>query len=356
MNLTSRQKLLLSRLVALGQEARDRRLPVEVVEIIGFGSFFRGKERPKDVDLLIRCTREFSRAFAAFRTILETVARDPRNQIEFDRPLPAFLDEYDKRHAGMLSGLDLGDDERDLFASWLEAYSWPMLFPKSVAEACGWDDPFGFTRRLLRRTLPNLNVAYYIYPETTPEQIGLRAGFTEMIWSRESPDMEANVLEVLQPHRSFANARKELQGFDRQLFRQRATLTLLERLAGGGGGKVQEVDSELRRVLLMDDTLMSEAEILKESGHSYQCPDFSDVAPGDLGPLAERLRDEVKNLWLKIEATKEVIRLMDWHADGYPGPPVPVEELIVAELLSGKPAKNQAFLRDVLRDLGIAVA
>jgi predicted nucleotidyltransferase len=315
MKLTSRQKLLLSRLVALGQDSLDRRLPVEVIEILGFGSLLRGKTQPKDVDLLIRCTREYGRAFASFRNILEPLCRDVRYRYDFDRPLAAFLDEYDRRHADMLPGLVPVDEERALFSQWLEPYSWHMLFPKSFGALYGWDDPFGFTRRLLRRTLPNLNVIYYIYPDTTPEQIGLRAGFTEVIWSREQPDMEQNCLNAMAPDRAIANTRKELQNFDRQLFLLRATLTLLEPLARTDSQRNgQTVGPSLRSTLLEPDILLNEDEVRAELGRSYQCADYTDTNACDLATLVEQQRTEVKELWSRVEALREVIRLRDWHA------------------------------------------
>ena len=51
--LTKRQSVLFERLVKLGELAVKDVLPVKVTSIKGFGSFFRGKPSPKDVDLAI---------------------------------------------------------------------------------------------------------------------------------------------------------------------------------------------------------------------------------------------------------------------------------------------------------------
>ena len=225
--LSRRQKVLLARLTSLAESANSRKLPVEVLEILGFGSFFRAKENPKDVDLLIRCTRE-NQPFSLFRQILEHICREVQYQHDFDRPLEAWLTVFDSKHRDMLPGVVSLDEERALFADWLAPYSWPMLFPKAVEDLPAWDDPIGFTRRLVRRTLPNLNIAYYIYPETTPDQIGLRAGFTELVWSRGQPDVRQNVLDALAPSRVLDNTKRELQNFDRQIFLLAATLKFLQ--------------------------------------------------------------------------------------------------------------------------------
>lgn len=355
MKLSSRQKLLMSRLAALGQQALDRQLPVEVTEILGFGSFFRGKQRPKDVDLLIRYARDHGRAFGAFRAILEHVAQDVSNQYDFDRPLAAFLAEYDRRHANMLPGLVSVDEERDLFQRWLEPYSWPMLFPKTVADACAWDDPCGFTRRLLRRTLPNVNVAYFIFADMAPEELGLRAGFTELIWSRDKPDIGTNILAALAPEKMFVNTQKDFRNFDRQLFRLRATLGMLEQFAREALKEPPpEPASRLRRSILCQETLMTENEVLQELNQAYQCRDVDELPASVLGDLVEEYRAEVKELWNTVEAMRQVIWAMDWYWRAERRPRVPIEAFIGAEFLGGKASSQRKLFARLLSNLGIA--
>ncbi|HVX13833.1 MAG TPA: hypothetical protein VHC22_21805 [Pirellulales bacterium] len=356
MKLSSRQKLLLSRLVALGSQARQRQLPVEVTEIFGFGSFFRGKQRPKDVDLLICHTCEHGRAFSSFQAILEHIAADVRYQYDFDRPLAAFLDEYDRRHANMLPGLVSVDEERELFQRWLEPYSWPMLFPKCIGDACAWEDPCGVTRRLLRRRVPNVNVAYFIFPDRSPDQIGLRAGFTELIWSHDQPDISDNVMAALAPDRVLANTQKEFRNFDRQLFLLRATLAMLEQCARQALKEhpPETGASRLPHGLLCAETLMTESQVTQELGKTYQCRGVDDLGQHELGELVEQHRAGVKDLWNRVESTRQAIGLMNryWRWTER-RPNIPIEKFVAGELGSGKTAAQRRIVSTVLSSLGI---
>src|SRR5207253_10012124 len=51
--MTKRQGVLLDRLVAFCQRCGSPDLPMKVVRVMGYGSFFRGKDRPADVDLRV---------------------------------------------------------------------------------------------------------------------------------------------------------------------------------------------------------------------------------------------------------------------------------------------------------------
>lgn len=354
MKLAARQKVLLSRLIALGELARDRKLSVEVIEILGFGSFFRGKPAPKDVDLIIRCTKEPCRAFSAFGTILEHVCREAQYQRDYDRPLAAFLHEYDRRHTNMLPGLVSLAEERALFSDWLEPYSWSMLFPKSVAEGYGWEDPAGFARRFLRRALPNLNVIYYIFPGVTPEQIGLRAGFTESIWSRERPDIQANVFAALSPERAAANSRKELRSFHLQLFRLRATEQFLKPHARPKADRgAHDFHLNDHYSLLEDGILLTEEEAIEHLGHSHEFP-YDGISSDEVTATVEMLRADVKDLWPRVEAIRKIIRLLNWHSQGDRGDSNSAEEFAIEELLSTGAAKQRDFLKTLLVELGYA--
>lgn len=51
---SKRRQVLANRLGQLGKTLKTAILPVEVYEIWGFGSFFRAKERPNDVDIVVK--------------------------------------------------------------------------------------------------------------------------------------------------------------------------------------------------------------------------------------------------------------------------------------------------------------
>ena len=164
-SLTKRQRVLHDRLLTLGNWASNRLLPIDTTQIIGFGSFFRGKPQPKDVDIVIQHTKDPTADFRRFRRLLHMATRDMVRREKFDTPQAALLDVFDERQERMLPHCDeLVTQERALFATWSDGISWNMLLPQTIAGQVQVEGPEYFTTRLIRRHLPNVNVVLYLGP------------------------------------------------------------------------------------------------------------------------------------------------------------------------------------------------
>ena len=153
--LTARQRTLFDRLVTLGNWATAGKFPFRITEILGFGSFFRGKSTPRDVDLVLRVQRpDYIPQFARFIELLNEIRSDPAFQNKFSGPREALLDVLKRRSGKLLPGFEDSDRSPALYGSWLEGYSWSMLFPRTIHAECAITSPDGFARRLLRREFP----------------------------------------------------------------------------------------------------------------------------------------------------------------------------------------------------------
>ncbi len=167
-------------------QARSRTLPRLVPEIVGFGSFFRGKPRPKDVDLFVRCVgRPLRPDFARFAELLKAIRLVPSYQEQFQTPKEAMDAEYRRQDAPRLPGFDDGEVERGRFCEWLESYSWNMMYPDNMGEQVGIYFPEGYTKRMVKRRLPNINVVQFISADDEEPLAGLRSGFRVSLWTAE---------------------------------------------------------------------------------------------------------------------------------------------------------------------------
>src|SRR5262245_42121339 len=196
LNLTKRQRVLFERLVKLGELASTDLLPVNVTSIKGFGSFCRGKPSPKDVDIVMQQAGE-SPQFDAFIKLIEKIRGTVSTQRRFPKPIGAFLEVFDQAQAEMLPGLLDPTEQRSIFASWLEGWSWQMLYPDTMSEQIATGFPEAYLRRLLRRLIPNISVAFLLGPKGDEGVDALRTGFLVEIWTPQRPDMRANLMAAL---------------------------------------------------------------------------------------------------------------------------------------------------------------
>ena len=212
--LSKRQRTLVERLITLGDWASNRGLPLDVFEIRGFGSFFRGKPNAKDVDLFMRCQRHPHRDdFTRFLEAVDSIQDDHAVERTFTRPsdgLRAFFESPNKNNA--LASVN--DTERQSFLRWLEPFSWNMLRPQTMVGQIGIKNPDVFAQQAIRYHLPNLNVVEIINPEYAGARpLGLRCGFTVAVWSPERQDVRINLDQLLSEESIRKNLLSELGYF-----------------------------------------------------------------------------------------------------------------------------------------------
>jgi hypothetical protein len=130
--LSKRQKLLIRKLHVLGNRAKEEILPVKIYEIVGFGSFFRLKERPGDVDLLIKYSN-INSIYDLFKQIMDNVVELYKEDPEkFSMPIDA-LANYINVHRNSLPFLS---EYVNVFCSWIENITWGMIsrqYPQNLA-------------------------------------------------------------------------------------------------------------------------------------------------------------------------------------------------------------------------------
>lgn len=70
MQFTKRQQVLLGRLQVLLDRIAAWPLPLDIAEVLGFGSFFRQKAKPRDLDLEIRWSEQ-TRLYEGFVRLMD---------------------------------------------------------------------------------------------------------------------------------------------------------------------------------------------------------------------------------------------------------------------------------------------
>ncbi len=226
-NLTKRQRILFERLVQLGPLIESSGIPLIVVEVLGFGSFFRGKADARDIDLMFRCRRHPPRPdFARFSTLLEKIRYEFAYQEQFASPEEAIDAAYRAADSPRLPGFDDSEVECARFRDWLHGHTWNMLHAKSIHDESRIKSPEEFTRRVVKRQLPNLNVMQFLN-EDDPRH-AIRCGFTVRLWSSDRPDIQSLLTEALSEERVYENTLQELRYFEKQLPVLQAEAELLQ--------------------------------------------------------------------------------------------------------------------------------
>ena len=101
---------------------------------------------------------------------------------------------------------------------WIDGYSWNMLNPDTMQKEFAITSPEDYTKRMVKRRLPNLNIIRILNADDTkPQPIGLRCGFTVSLWSEETPEVASNLAELLSEKVLSRNLMLEMAYFDAQL-------------------------------------------------------------------------------------------------------------------------------------------
>lgn len=106
--------------------AEREELPFDVIQILSFGSFFRGKESPTDVDPVLRVACHPAR-FTLFHELIEKLRLTPHYEEAFATPREALLHVC----ATEASATKWPARQRERFTTmhshWLDGYTWNML-------------------------------------------------------------------------------------------------------------------------------------------------------------------------------------------------------------------------------------
>ncbi len=364
MRLTNRQQLLFNRLVTLGEWASSGAFPMTVLEIRGFGSFFRGKQRPHDVDLLVRVQRpEQLPAFSEFLEILKDIRYDWDLEDRFETPHAAMTglrSEDDERLSGVC------DENQQHFLSWIEPYSWNMLRPTTIRDELAFGGPESYARRMVKKRLPNLNVFAFLNPtDTDLRPLGLRCGFTVSIWSQDRQDTTVNLNCLLSHNRVRQNLQHEMAYFSAQLPKVQAEVDLVRaeldlllsiprrRKSFDFGWQWFETWSKNRPELQAPRQAVAMAtEIAKQfddEGSSIVC---EQIPTAD---VVDECRKEIKSLYQRLDRLTSVRNELAHFKCGAARTELKAAEYVVDELLDQGSKREQEEMAEFLRGMQFPV-
>lgn len=369
---TDRQQVLFDRLVTLGEWATSGELPLKVLEITGFGSFFRGKPRPHDVDLILRVQRpdhlpEFDRFVALIYSI--------RNDWDLEDLCPNPTDAVHHLHSARDQRV-LGVTDRDVrrFGRWLGGYSWKMLRPQTIMQDLGLAAPEEYAKRMVKRELPNLNVIEFLNPnENQPRMVGLRCGFTVSIWSANAPDTASNLDRLLSDQCVTENVMRELAYFEVQLPLVRAHVALLRaKLDLLLQATRQQKTAESHWQWLEEWSKNQEA--LRKPQSDYDDADraaaaYDDeqwglgISPSNARPLsrqkaiteADRTRQEIKACYQEVDILEKALGYLAYYQSGAAEATLSAKEYVVTEMLGQGRVTQRKNVAACLREMGLPV-
>lgn len=279
MDLTKRQNVLLDRLRILIDRVAMWPLPLVITEVWGFGSFFRKKENPRDLDLQLRFTNR-TPEYEAFAEVMERLLH--RDTVA-DTPVETLADIRSEIPPRLLG----------LMTKWVSLFSWNML---SVPIPCVFVySPEPLTCRLLREGLPKLSLHLENVDRGSWREKDHPVFF---LWSREKPNLASN-LEALNASENLRSALlQELTNFESQLAHHRKMLQGCEAV-------FRSAFRERRRDFEPHDWF---AERMKKHGllyHGWELdPSAEDclghnaawdtLSDGELREMAEQMRAELK--------------------------------------------------------------
>lgn len=320
--LSKRQKLLYDRLLTLGKWARTDELPITIVEIVGFGSFFRGKEEPKDVDLILYCETQSRRSDVAHFFRLLHKVRYGRHAFSRRTPKEVLLAYYDEQAGRCLPGLDGHDDTKRRFGEWIDNFSWRMLHPDCYDDQIALSLSEKYATRTLKRRLPNLNVIQLILDqERQPAtEIGLRCGFTVSIWSKTQPNIAANLQRALSPDMTRLNRASDLAYFSIRLPVLRASVELLnaevaelltlpqrdQSISGLSLDNWRKSSPALRSLRKEFKECQQEAKQFEKEEWKTELPHFTQPDNRD----ADEMRKEINQLVMRIDDLDVIVNWM----------------------------------------------
>jgi hypothetical protein len=193
----SRRAVLRDRLIALGKAAEQQELPFDVLQILGFGSFFRGKQSPKDVDLVLRVDRRTER-FTVFRELVEKLQADPSYEEAFETPRKAMLHLCSTDAAVTRWPAERREWSAARYSEWLAAYSWNMLHPRTEKQYFALMGTDAYAIRVMRKRFPNININAIITDDDgTNATLAVWHGFEVVVWTKDATNVSATLAMLL---------------------------------------------------------------------------------------------------------------------------------------------------------------
>jgi len=247
-----------------------------------------------------------------------------------------------------------------------------MLFPQNIAEHAGINWPEGYTIRMVKRCLPNINVLRYFDATDKAPRAGLRCGFTVSIWSTDAKDMATNLADAMTPEGLKENTLRELRCFEFQLppikaqvELLRAEIDLLLRILRPASPPVDFLtwhrDWAQDRPELRDaqKRLQQRETALKK----FNDEDWGNPVPAEYGALShvkalamtENLRKTIATTRDRIDLLEDVQASLTCYQSGNARTERPAHEYVALDVLSRGNARQRKAKEAILKELGIAI-
>lgn len=374
-------------------------------EIWGFGSFFRAKERPNDVDIVIKYKKSGSKDllyhlfYDFMQKAREAYRKEGYDDSRFPTPKDAlsyclsasrewkFHPDFDSKYE-----LEFPSDEAmrasviSILDNWIEGITWNMIYKETVPIAAYTRDVL--TRRVIQRDLPGIRVSPGGFVEVG-ERPPIWPDKLHLIWSKENPDVRKNLEKAFEQPNLHDTLLQDLQNISMQLEPLKVQLQKDEHVFRLLSASKIWFSNEKELESWIEDTEKSFKETLNEDQKVLLAntpEDFGDMTdknketirqvlfrnskykemPDDkLGELVESKRQELKAAHAKEEVLRNALyRLQDLKAKEKAGNELSEEQKIWRLTLdesitlwtlekTNKKIADEKTIRQYLQDLGM---
>ena len=315
--LAKRQRVLVERLQTLCDRAFTWTFPTRIEEVWGFGSFFRLKGDPKDLDLGLKCSGDNSAWLRYRELVMKSVSTASERRDSYPSPGDALREEVMKSPDG--------EKVWPVYSKWVEGLTWGAIEREFVpGMAYGWET---ITRQMLTKGLPRIQVASFA---GVGQKFPLVTEALTLVWSRSKPDVRSNLLASFGEGSLKDRLVVELVGFDSQLSSVGFELSVRTRLYKSLipvrpeefppesdyrarhdwlVSKAQKLfpvkDQDRVKKLFESRSLFDEEAPAQKRGHEGDSYRTKDVK--DLQEVSERKRAELKDGHREVEVVKALL-------------------------------------------------
>jgi hypothetical protein len=308
--MTSRQSVLLGRLVTFCERCGSPDLPLRIDRVYGYGSFFRGKERPGDVDLIATLGDQHP-LFPKFRDLMGQYVIEAQGFRTPAARMDLYADVHEEPEVVRA---------RPLFVSWLKGFSEHKLFAPGLPL---WMSPVLYTDHLLRASLPGIKVRLTVPDRQHHIQV------VHEVWSPEHRDVRRRVAELWARDQR-DDLLKEGVWFERQVRALMLEATVLDRIVEGlvksrvraaptdreGFDRYVEwlckadlgFSPELVDVVMKEKLDFGRADLPDPPG--YRATGFASLATAELRRAVEDMRAELRVLDKRVDALRDITSLL----------------------------------------------
>lgn len=361
--LNPRQKQLKQRLEIFCNRIQREQFPLFIKEVWGFGSFFRLKDKPRDIDLVLKSSG-INPIYKRFEDIFK---KSLSKTSEYNLPKDAFLDTAKLE----LTKKDF-EEHSSLFVSWIEHYTWNMIFGGILSIPEMVVNESDITKRVLIKELKGIQIFQIISHDKSLDS--LRAENINLIWSDTKPDTSSNLEVLLSPENIRLARIIELESFDKQISSHKKEYDVII-------GLLEYVKKLKNLTVDFDDfneTLEKKAyelfpdisdeiipKIIKNVRHGH--PDEQVVPPttdlnydgftdSEIKENVEIKRTELKNIQKKLVVSRSVLFFQYYNSNNEKNEwqkRLSLQQLVIMDVLLDIPKKivSEEKIREILKEL-----